>query len=55
MKETYLSRDFRETAAKFAVSVSQLKKSRIVLKQSCFSCHNRTKQNNTIRKSVFKY
>jgi hypothetical protein len=36
MKETYLSRDFRETAAKFAVSVSQLKKSRIVLKQSCF-------------------
>ena len=24
MKETYLSRDFRETAAKFAVSVSQL-------------------------------
>ena len=26
MKETYLSRDFRETAEKFAVSVSQLKK-----------------------------
>ncbi len=26
MKETYLSRDFRETSAKFAVSVSQLKK-----------------------------
>lgn len=26
MKETYLSRDFRETTAKFAVSVSQLKK-----------------------------
>ena len=26
MKETYLSRVFRETAAKFAVSVSQLKK-----------------------------
>ena len=26
MKETYLSRDFRETAAKFAVSVSQFKK-----------------------------
>ena len=26
MKETYLSHDFRETAAKFAVSVSQLKK-----------------------------
>ena len=26
MKETYLSRDFRETAAKFAVSVLQLKK-----------------------------
>lgn len=26
MKETYLSRDFRETEAKFAVSVSQLKK-----------------------------
>ena len=26
MKETYLSRDFRETAAKFAVSVSRLKK-----------------------------
>ena len=26
MKGTYLSRDFRETSAKFAVSVSQLKK-----------------------------
>ena len=26
MKETYLSRVFRETSAKFAVSVSQLKK-----------------------------
>ena len=26
MKETYLSCDFRETSAKFAVSVSQLKK-----------------------------
>lgn len=26
MKETYLSRDYREIAAKFAVSVSQLKK-----------------------------
>ena len=26
MKKTYLSRDFRETSAKFAVSVSQLKK-----------------------------
>ncbi len=26
MKETYLSRDFRETSAKFAISVSQLKK-----------------------------
>ncbi len=54
MKETYLSRDFRETSAKFAVSVSQLRK------QDCFktillSCHNRTKQNNAIRKSVFKY
>ena len=55
MKETYLSRDFRETAAKFAVSVSQLKKQDCLKKQSCFSCHNRTKQNNTIRKSVFKY
>lgn len=35
MKETYLSRDFRETAAKFAVSVSQLKK-QDCFKQSCF-------------------
>ena len=26
MKETYLSCDFREASAKFAVSVSQLKK-----------------------------
>ena len=36
MKETYLSRDFRETAAKFAVSVSQLKKAGLFEKNPAF-------------------